>query len=126
MRLLGLIIVFVAVPLSAFAAEMPPAEVIGVGAFIKMLGVLALLVGILYLFYAASRRGFGVLPGVKDGHIKLVETKPLGGRKFLCLVQVRGQEVLLGVSPERIERLHVLGEAPASFDQTLQQTEAQG
>lgn len=90
---------------------------------LKMLGALALVVGLLLLIYAASRKGFGFLPRRREGQlIHMVETRPLGGKKFLCLVRVRNQELLLGVSGERIECLtHLPGSA--GFGPALQQAQ---
>lgn len=75
---------------------------------LKMFAALAVIIGLLLLFYAASRKGFGFLPKQRDGAIKIVETKPLGGKKFLCLVSVRGEDMLLGLSNDRIECLSKL------------------
>ena len=72
---------------------------------LKMVGALGVVVGLLLLIYAASRKGFGILPRTRDGQIRMLETRPLGGKKFLCLVRVRDQELLLGVSNDRIECL---------------------
>lgn len=87
---------------------------------LKMIGGLAVIVGLLLLIYAASRKGFGFLPNQREGAIKILETKSLGGKKFLCLVSVRGEDLLLGMSNERIECLSKL--PPRSdFSETLQQ-----
>lgn len=87
---------------------------------LKMIGALAVVIGLLLLLYAASRKGFGFLPKQRDGAIKIIETKPLGGKKFLCLVSVRGEELLLGMSNERIECLSKLP-SRSDFSETLQQ-----
>jgi len=86
---------------------------------LKMLAALAVVIGILLLLYAASRKGFGILPKKRDGSIKILETRPLGGKKFLCLVSVRGQDMLLGISNERIENLAALPPR-TEFAETLQ------
>ncbi len=75
------------------------------GSSLKMVAALAVVVGILLLLYAATKKGFPVLPQRKDGLIKVLETRPLGGRKFLCVVRVRDEELLLGLSHDRIECL---------------------
>ncbi len=90
---------------------------------LKMFGALAVVVGLLLLFYAASRKGFGFLPRTRDGQIQMIEIRSLGGKKFLCLVQVRGQELLLGVSNERIECLTELPAAKNNFAKTLDQVD---
>ena len=75
---------------------------------LKMIAGLAVIAGLLLLLYAASRKGFGFMPKPRDGAIKILETKALGGKKFLCLVSVRGEDLLLGLSNERIECLSKL------------------
>ncbi len=89
-----------------------------------MVAALAVVIGVLLLFYAASRKGLSVLPQKKNGLIQVLETRPLGGRKFLCVVKVRGEEMLLGMSNDRIE---YLSKVPAAdkFSETLQQVEGE-
>ncbi len=106
---------------SAFAAD-TIAEPSLLGSSLKMVAALAVVIGILLLFYAASRKGFGVLPQKKNGLIQVIETRPLGGRKFLCVVKVRGEEMLLGLSHDRIEYLSQLS-SNDKFAATLQQVE---
>jgi len=84
--------------------------------WLKMLAGLALVLGLLYLFYALSRKGLSFLPGARPGAIRIVEVKSLGPRKGLCLVEVRGRELLLGFGSDRIECLASLGEAPRKED----------
>ena len=116
-----LLCIVLSLPVSAFAAETPGDASLLMPA-LKMLGALAVVVGLLLLIYAASRKGFGFLPKQREGSIKILETKPLGGKKFLCLVSVRGEELLLGMSHERIE---CLSKFPphSDFSETLQQLE---
>lgn len=108
-------------PVAGWAAEQP-ADVDLLTPALKMFGALAVIVGLLLLIYAASRKGFGFLPKQQDGAIKVLETKPLGGKKFLCLVSVRGEELLLGMSNDRIECLSKLPRR-SEFSETLQQLE---
>jgi flagellar protein FliO/FliZ len=37
--------------------------------------------------------------------IEILETRPVGGRKTLCLVKVRGENLLLGLGTDRIDLL---------------------
>ncbi len=108
-----------ALPASALAADLGNDVSLLTPAF-KMLGGLAVVIGLLLLIYAASRKGFGFLPKQRAGSIKILETKSLGGKKFLCLVSVRGQEMLLGLSHDRIECLSQLPPAK-DFSASLQQ-----
>ncbi|MBD1400439.1 flagellar biosynthetic protein FliO [Pelovirga terrestris] len=88
-------------------------------ASLKMLAALGVVVGLLLLFYAASRRGFGFLPQNKSEIIQIIETRPLGGRKFLCVVKVRDEEILLGMTHDRIENLGRLEPAKKTFSDSL-------
>ncbi len=110
---------FIAQPVWAGEAVAAPSLL---GSTLKMLAVMAVLIGILLLFYAASRKGFGVLPQRKEGLVKVLETKPLGGRKFLCVVRFRGEELLLGLTHDRIECLSKATPAE-DFSKTLEQAE---
>ncbi len=104
-------------PASAHAAQVS-APVIGGG--LRLLAGLLLVLGLMLLLYAASRRGLRWLPGHRESRIQIHETRPLGGRKSLCLVEVRGRELLIGVSNERITLLCELDSAAKpSFEETL-------
>ncbi len=92
------------------------------GSALKMVAALAVIIGILLLVYAASKKGFAFLPQKKGGLIKVIETRPLGGRKFLCIVKVRDEELLLGLSNDRIECLSKLTSVE-SFSDSLQQAQ---
>ncbi len=106
-------------PATAHAAAEPPDQLIGSG--LRLLAGLLLVLGLLLLLYALSKRGLRWLPGSREGRIHILETRPLGGKKALCLVEVQGHELLIGVAGERIELLCELDSKPAeSFEQTLQ------
>jgi flagellar protein FliO/FliZ len=105
MRLALILLCCLATP--AFAAEMVEGPSL-LGSALKMVAALAVIIGLLLLFYALSRKGFGIFPKQKGGLIRVLETRPLGGRKFLCVVRVRGEELLLGLSNDRIECLSKL------------------
>lgn len=115
-------IILLLLPMAGLAADAGSAgnDVSLLTPALKMLGALAVIIGLLLLIYAASRKGFGFLPKQREGSIKVLETKPLGGKKFLCLVSVRGQEMLLGLSHDRIECLSKLPPGK-DFSTSLQQ-----
>ena len=119
-RLMSLL--FLLYPATARAAE--TAEVAGpgvLGSGLRLLAGLLLVVGLLLLFYALTRRGLSWLPKPRAGAIHIREMRPLGPKKSLCLVEVRGRELLLGLSADRIELLCQLGDAPQeNFDTALQ------
>lgn len=106
-------------PTTAHAAAEAPDQLLGSG--LRMLAGLLLVLGLMLLLYALSKRGLRWLPGSREGRIHIRETRPLGGKKALCLVEVQGRELLLGVSSERIELLCELdSQKSPSFEQTLQ------
>lgn len=106
-------------PATAQAAEEVPDPLIGSG--LRMLAGLLLVLGLMLLLYALSKRGLRWLPGSREGRIHIRETRPLGGRKALCLVEIRGRELLIGVSSEGINLLCEFDSPQGqSFEQTLQ------
>ncbi len=119
MRIISFLLLFIATPVFAVDTVASPSLL---GSSLKMAAGLAVVIGLLLLLYAASRRGFGVLPQKKNGLIQVLETRPLGGRKFLCVVKVRGEEMLLGLTNERIEYLAKVPPAE-KFATSLQQAE---
>lgn len=88
---------------------------------LKMLAALGVVLGLVLLLYAASRKGFGFLPAAKGGAIKIVEMRHLAPRKAICLVEVRGREFLLSVGTDRVELLTPLGpkERHSAFEDNL-------
>ncbi len=93
----------------------------------RMLIALLVVLGIILLLYALSRKGFGFLPSAKGGAIEVVEMRSLGPKKGVCLVRVRGEELLLGLGADRVEflaRIEGGAAGPAagpSFEQALQE-----
>lgn len=102
----------------AFAADAPPGASLPI---FKVLAALGVVLGLMLLLYAATKRGVRFFPKTRQGAIRVVETRALGGRKFLCLVQVRGEEFLLGVGGDRIDFLTRTSHRPKEFDQELRQ-----
>ena len=126
MKTLVLSLFFGLLPALARAAEAvpPPAYDPGLGPFFRMLGGLVLVIGLMLLIYGLYRRGFS-LPGMKEGQIRIVETRALGGRKCLCLVRVRDRELLLGVAGDQITLLERLDAPASAFAATLDQLESE-
>lgn len=114
----AMVLMILLVPVTALA-ETAAKEPSLLTASLKMLAALGLVVGLLLLFYAASRRGFGFLPQNKSEIIQILETRPLGGRKFLCVVKIRDEEILLGMTHDRIENLGRIGSAKKGFSDSL-------
>jgi len=70
---------------------------------------LLVVVGLIFLLGYLMRR-VGPLSPQGGQHIRVISTYPLGPRDRLALVEVGGQQLLLGISPGRITTLHVLDE----------------
>jgi len=89
-------------------------------AMLKMMGGLGLVLGILLVVYALIRKGRFFGSG-KKGEIQIREIRQLGGKKAICLVSVRGRDMLLGLGQDRIEMLsHVAGEGTSGgFEEEL-------
>jgi flagellar protein FliO/FliZ len=71
-----------------------------------------------------NQKGVKFLKRGKTGLINIVETRPVGARKVLCLVEVRGRELLLGIGGDRIDFLCQIGERQTdkSFDDELKES----
>lgn len=120
-----LLSLLILLPVTVQAASAPPDPLIGSG--LRMVAGLLLVLGLMLLLYALSKRGLRWLPGSREGRIQIRETRPLGGKKALCLIEVQGRELLLGVSSERIELLCELSREPtASFEEALQRQSQEG
>jgi len=70
-----------------------------------LLVVLALIVGMGWLFKRFSQGGF-----LGQNLMNVVATMPLGTRERLIVVDLNGQQILLGISPGRITNLHTFDE----------------
>jgi flagellar protein FliO/FliZ len=105
---------------AAPGAEAAAPEMLGGG--LRLLAGLVLVLGLVLLLYALSRRGLlRWLPKPRGGAILIREMRHLGPKKALCLVEVRGRELLLGLGADRIDLICALGDAPqGDFDTDLQ------
>jgi flagellar protein FliO/FliZ len=110
-------------PVPALAAPAAKtADTIFPMAGLRLIIALGLVLGIFLLFYALSRKGFNLMPKSKSGIIQVKEMRSLGPKKALCLVEVRGQEMLLGVGADRVELISKMGPSvqKPSFEDEVQ------
>lgn len=112
-------------PAAVQAAEEYPASF--QGGSLRLMAGLLLVIGLMLLLYALSRRGLRWLPKARAGTIQIQEMRAIGAKKSLCLIRVRNREMLLGIGPDSINLLCELGEVAENnteenFDATLQQT----
>lgn len=97
-----------ALPLTAAPAE--SGSTINLAGQLVQMGLgLLVVVGLIFLLGYLMRR-VGPLAPQGGQHIRVISTYPLGPRDRLALVEVGGQQQLLGVSAGRITTLHVLDE----------------
>jgi flagellar protein FliO/FliZ len=101
-RILFVFVLFFPTELLAIQMETNDLFFSGLKMFIGMI----IVVGLMLLVYVLNRKGIKFLKGSKVGRIKIVEMHHVGGRKMLCLVEVSGQELLLGLGNERIDFLY--------------------
>ena len=76
-----------------------------IGAVLALLLVLALIVGLSWLLKRMPGSGFRPAAG-----LKLVASLPLGAKERVVVVEVAGQQLLLGVTVSSIHTLHTLAE----------------
>ena len=79
-------------------------------AYLRFLGGLVLVIGVILVLYALLKKRFSLLHNRDSSRIHILEIKPLAPRKSLCLVEVGGQEFLLGLSQDSISPLAALGQ----------------
>jgi flagellar protein FliO/FliZ len=91
-------------PASAVAAVGDQPDAFRAG--LQMIAALGVVLGIfLLIFYLIRKRKLVPFGAAKGSSIKVIETRFLGPRKALYLVQVRGEYLLLGVCQDRIDLL---------------------
>lgn len=112
-----------AVP-TALHAEAPSEPAVGGGAHLLnvALGLVLIVVLILALAWVLRRFGQG---GVFSNQkaIKIVAAMPMGTRERLLVVDVGGQQLLLGVTAREINTLHVFDTPVIDPDQPAQQSD---
>ncbi len=82
---------------------------IGTESYFRMIWGLLVVLGVILLLYGLLKKRFSLLSTPDGKMIKVTEMKPLGARKMLCLVEVKGEEFLLGINGDNITHLATLG-----------------
>jgi len=125
---MAILMVLGLLPKLAAAAEPAGAADSLTGAYLRFVAALILVIGVMLVLYALVKKRFSLLHNRADSPIRVIETRPLAPRASLCLVEVRGQEFLLGLSQSGINLLAAFGEsrrqpdgstASQSFDSLL-------
>ncbi|HEB49703.1 MAG TPA: flagellar biosynthetic protein FliO [Desulfobulbus sp.] len=101
------------------------AEQLSMGsAVLQMVWALAVVVGLILIIYGLARRRFGVA-ALRGGAINIVELRHVMPKTSLALVEVRGRELLIGISAGNITLLADLsggsraGADESDFDEIL-------
>jgi flagellar protein FliO/FliZ len=90
-------------------AAQPPVKVNGVSSLLSVfVGLLFILGLILALAWFVKRIGQGGMTA--NNHLRILASLPLGTRERLALVDVGGKQILLGLTPQNINTLHVFDE----------------
>lgn len=124
---------FLLLPTIAAAAESPGQEFSFLASFLQMLAALAIVVGLILVTWHFSNKLMKRLPGGQQlisKHIRLIETRYLGPKKSLLLVEVGGEYLLLSSSDaglsfvkqiDMLEEIEVIEEKPehSSFSSLL-------
>jgi flagellar protein FliO/FliZ len=122
LRLAAYLIVFSLFPVeNALCATEPD------GAFsapLRLIWGLLIVLGILFIIYGLMKKKMSFLNVSEKGIIKIVEVRHLPPKKSLYLVEVRGQEFLLGAGQDRIELIAAVNRDPkSSFSDILDRSE---
>ncbi len=97
------------------------------GYLLKLIIGLLLVLGLIFLFAWAARK-MRLAPGSDDGMIRVLSAISVGQRDRIALIQVGEEQILVGLSPGRMQTLHTLKEPlvpqqpqepPASFAERL-------
>jgi len=89
-------------------------------ASLRMLWGLLIVCGILLVLYGIMRKRLSFVQSNKNSKIQVKEIRHLMPKKSICLVEVDGQEYLLGLGADNITLLASLDEKKAStFDARL-------
>jgi flagellar protein FliO/FliZ len=97
------------------------------GAVFQMLASLAVVIGVIYILYYLSNRWFkGMAGGRASGLIRVLETRYMGPKRSLMIVEVAGEYLLLGNGSEGmrlIKKLETGDEfAPCTLESATQAT----
>lgn len=101
-------------PVSAVASQAAPEEFEGVSGMLSVLLSLVVVLAVVFAVAWGMRRMQG-LAGMRNPDMKIVAQMALSTRERLVIVEVGGEQLLLGVGPGVIRRLHKL-EEPINTD----------
>ncbi len=77
----------------------------GIGIFVRMVVVLALVVGLIYLFFYFAKRNMGLPFAGSDTFLRRVATLPVGQNKSVQIVTLVDKAYMLGISDNAVNLL---------------------
>ncbi len=93
------------------------------GSYFRMLWGLLVVLGIILILYGIFKKRISLFHSPSSQSIKVLEIKPLMGKKSLCLIEVRGEEFLLGISDDQITHIATIdSKKTTTFAATLKKT----
>lgn len=100
-----MILLALATPLAASAAESATSSFSFLGSLLQMLAALAVVIGLILLMYYAANRWLPTLSPTRgiNRYIRVLETRYLAPKQALVLVEVGGEYLLLGSSPTGVQ-----------------------
>jgi len=109
-------------PICWGAEAAAPEPGIGAGQVITVLGGLAFVLVLVFGCGWLVKR-FSGMTSTRGGAIKVVSVLPVGTRERLALVEVGGQQLLLGVTAQQITTLHTFDEPVVDATETKNNSE---
>lgn len=73
--------------------------------YFRLIWGMLVVIGVMLVIYAIVRKKFSILHNREEHKIKILEIRPLMPKKSLCLVEVGGNQYLLGLSGEGITHI---------------------
>ena len=108
-------------PGNIYGAE---AELGSMESYFRVIWGLLVVLGIILILYGIFRKRLSLFHTPTSQSIKVLEIKPLMPKKALCLVEVKGEEYLLGISSDQITHIATIGpKKDSSFAATLSRTD---
>lgn len=114
---------FTAALLLLLPGQAMAAELDGTAAMLRLTWGLLVVLGVILILYALARKRFSLFQPPSGSAIRIVELRHLMPKKSLCLVEVKGQQFLLGLSADRISLIaEVGGDRSETFASVLEQS----
>lgn len=119
---LSFVLMAIASPFCWAAETSPPEPGIGAGQVVTVLAGLAFVLALVFACGWFVKR-FSGMNTSRGGAIKVVSVLPVGTRERLALVEVGGQQLLLGITAQQITTLHTFDEPVVDATETKNNSE---